>query len=54
MTILSNSICYNTLRQTAMFLELNGYSLIASEPEAVVIIEEVAAGNMSEDDLSTG
>ncbi|MES9863138.1 MAG: type II toxin-antitoxin system death-on-curing family toxin [Candidatus Thiodiazotropha sp. LLP2] len=37
----------------ALFLELNGYSLIASEPSAVVIIEELAAGNLPEDDLST-
>ncbi|MEW8693104.1 MAG: type II toxin-antitoxin system death-on-curing family toxin [Candidatus Thiodiazotropha endolucinida] len=37
----------------AVFLELNGYSLTAPEPNAVVIIEELAAGNLSEDDLST-
>jgi death-on-curing protein len=37
----------------ALFLELNGYSLIAPEPNAVVIIEELASGNLSEDDLST-
>ncbi|MBT3017312.1 MAG: type II toxin-antitoxin system death-on-curing family toxin [Candidatus Thiodiazotropha sp. (ex Clathrolucina costata)] len=37
----------------ALFLELNGYSLTAPEPIAVVIIEELAAGNLSEDDLST-
>ena len=37
----------------ALFLELNGYSLSAPEPNAVVIIEELAAGNLSEDDLST-
>ncbi|MCU7863046.1 MAG: type II toxin-antitoxin system death-on-curing family toxin [Candidatus Thiodiazotropha sp. (ex Lucinoma borealis)] len=37
----------------AMFLELNGCSLNAPEPNAVVIIEELAAGNLSEDDLST-
>ncbi|MES9812902.1 MAG: type II toxin-antitoxin system death-on-curing family toxin [Candidatus Thiodiazotropha sp.] len=37
----------------ALFLELNGYSLTAPEPNAVVIIEELAAGNLSEDDLST-
>ncbi|MBT3043739.1 MAG: type II toxin-antitoxin system death-on-curing family toxin [Candidatus Thiodiazotropha sp. (ex Codakia orbicularis)] len=38
---------------TALFLELNGYSLTAPEPNAVVIIEELAAGNLSEDDLSS-
>ena len=37
----------------ALFLELNGYSLSAPEPNAVVIIEELAAGNLSEDNLST-
>ncbi|MCG7877612.1 MAG: type II toxin-antitoxin system death-on-curing family toxin [Candidatus Thiodiazotropha endolucinida] len=37
----------------ALFLELNGYSLTAPEPNAVVIIEELAAGNLSEDDLSS-
>ncbi|MEW8537184.1 MAG: type II toxin-antitoxin system death-on-curing family toxin [Candidatus Thiodiazotropha endolucinida] len=38
---------------TALFLELNGYSLTAPEPNAVVIIEELAAGNLTEDDLSS-
>ncbi|MEW8288690.1 MAG: type II toxin-antitoxin system death-on-curing family toxin [Candidatus Thiodiazotropha endolucinida] len=37
----------------ALFLELNGYSLTAPEPNAVVIIEELAAGNLTEDDLSS-
>ncbi|MCG8048573.1 MAG: type II toxin-antitoxin system death-on-curing family toxin [Candidatus Thiodiazotropha endolucinida] len=37
----------------ALFLDLNGYSLTAPEPNAVVIIEELAAGNLSEDDLSS-
>lgn len=37
----------------AMFLELNGCSLDAPEPNTVVIIEKLAAGNLSEDDLST-
>ncbi|MGY6276142.1 type II toxin-antitoxin system death-on-curing family toxin [Methylomonas sp. MgM2] len=36
----------------AMFLEINGYSFNASEPEAVVIIEELAAGNLAEESLS--
>ena len=37
---------------SAIFLEINGYSLDAPEPDAVVIIEELAAGNLTEDDLS--
>ncbi|MES9824457.1 MAG: type II toxin-antitoxin system death-on-curing family toxin [Candidatus Thiodiazotropha endolucinida] len=37
----------------AMFLELNGYSFDAPEPNTVVIIEELAAGNISEKDLSS-
>ncbi|MCG7869894.1 MAG: type II toxin-antitoxin system death-on-curing family toxin [Candidatus Thiodiazotropha taylori] len=36
----------------AVFLELNGFSLTAPEPNAVVIIEQLAAGKLSEDDLS--
>jgi len=36
----------------AMFLEMNGYSLDAPEPNAVVIIEELAAGNLAECDLA--
>lgn len=32
-----------------MFLEFNGYSLTAPEPNAVVISKELAAGNLSED-----
>lgn len=37
---------------SAIFLEINGYSLDAPEPDAVIIIEELAAGNLTEDDLS--
>jgi death-on-curing protein len=37
----------------ALFLELNGYTFTAPEPNTVVIIEELAAGNLPEDDLST-
>ncbi|MES9992732.1 MAG: type II toxin-antitoxin system death-on-curing family toxin [Candidatus Thiodiazotropha sp.] len=37
----------------AMFLELNGYTLDAPEPNTVVIIEGLAAGNISEEDLSS-
>lgn len=36
----------------AMFLEINGYSFNASEPEAVVVIEDLAAGNLTEEILS--
>ncbi|QYZ67174.1 MAG: death-on-curing protein [Gammaproteobacteria bacterium (ex Lamellibrachia satsuma)] len=36
----------------AIFLELNGYSLDAQEAETVVIIEQLAAGQLTEDDLS--
>jgi len=36
----------------ALFLEINGYSLNASEPEAVLIIQKLAAGHMPEKDLS--
>lgn len=36
----------------AIFLEINGYSFNASEPEAVVIIEDLAAGNLTEESLS--
>lgn len=37
---------------SAIFLEINGYTLGAPEPDAVVIIEELAAGNLPEADLS--
>ena len=36
----------------AIFLELNGYSLNAPETEAVVIIEQLAAGDLTEEDLA--
>jgi death-on-curing protein len=35
-----------------VFLQLNGYELTAQETEAVIIIEDVAAGEISEDDLA--
>jgi death-on-curing protein len=35
-----------------VFLRLNGYQLIASEPEAVVIMNEVAEGVKDQDSLS--
>ena len=38
---------------SAMFLEINGYSLETPEADAVVIIEELAAGELTEGDLST-
>jgi len=37
-----------TLTVGAMFLELNGYSLDAPEAEAVLIFEQLAAGDISE------
>lgn len=40
------------LTVAALFLELNGYSLDATEPETVVIIEQLAAGHLSEENLS--
>ncbi|MES9946097.1 MAG: type II toxin-antitoxin system death-on-curing family toxin [Candidatus Thiodiazotropha sp.] len=36
----------------ALFLELNSYSLDTPEADAVVIIEALAAGKLSEEDLS--
>lgn len=36
----------------ALFLELNGYSLQAPEPETVVIFKQLAAGNRAEQDLA--
>jgi len=36
----------------SIFLEINGYSLDAPEPDAVVTIEDLAAGNLNEEDLS--
>ena len=41
-----------SLTIAAMFLELNGYSLTAPEPEAVIMIEKLAAGKLVEEDLS--
>ena len=41
-----------SLTIAAMFLELNGYSLTAPEPEAVIMIEKPAAGKLVEEDLS--
>ena len=36
----------------ATFLELNGYTLDAPEPEAVVIFEQLAAGKLTETELA--
>jgi len=36
----------------AIFLEINGFSLDATEPEAVLVIEGLAAGDVTEEDLS--
>ena len=36
----------------AIFLEINGFSLTASEPEAVIMFERVAAGLVSEKKLA--
>ena len=36
----------------AIFLELNGYTLNASEAEAVVVVEQLAAGELPEENLS--
>ena len=35
-----------------VFLELNGYELVAEEADAVFIIESLAAGSVSEEELS--
>jgi death-on-curing protein len=40
------------LTVAAVFLEMNGYALDASEAEAVVIFEQLASGSLSEEDLS--
>ncbi len=40
------------LTVAAIFLELNGYSLDAPEAETVVIFKQLAAGNLSENDLA--
>lgn len=36
----------------AVFLEMNGYSLDASEPEAVIVFEQLASGALNEEDLA--
>ena len=36
----------------AIFLEMNGFSLDAPEPEAVVMIENLAASNLSESEFA--
>jgi death-on-curing protein len=36
----------------AVFLELNGFELDASEPEAVIMFEQLAAGNLAESELA--
>ncbi len=41
-----------SLTIAAIFLEINGYSFNAPEPEAVVMIEDLAAGNLTEKNLS--
>ncbi len=40
------------LTVSAIFLEINGYSLDAPEPDAVVVIEGVSSGSLTEDNLS--
>jgi death-on-curing protein len=34
------------------YLEINGFSLEASEPEAVIIFEQLAVGQLTEDELA--
>ena len=41
------------LTVAAIFLGLNGYSLDAPEAEAVVTFEDLAAGNLTEEQLAT-
>ncbi len=36
----------------AIFLEINGYVLASPEPDAVVVIKDLAAGKLTEKDLS--
>ena len=36
----------------AVFLEINGFSLDAPEPETVIVIEQLAASQLSESDLA--
>ena len=40
------------LTASAVFLELNGYTLDASEADAVVVLEQLAAGAVGEKDLA--
>ena len=40
------------LTASAVFLEINGYTLTATEAEAVVIFECLAAGGLSEEGLA--
>ena len=40
------------LTVAAVFLDINGYSLNAPEPETVIIFEQLASGDISEDTLS--
>lgn len=40
------------LTVAAVFLELNGYTLEASEAEAVVLYQRLAAGTLAEDELA--
>jgi len=40
------------LAVAAIFLEMNGFSLDAPEPETVVVIERLAAGDLSEPALA--
>ena len=39
------------LTLAALFLELNGYSLNAPEPEAVIMYQQLAAGSLTEEAL---
>ena len=40
------------LAPTDVFLQLNGHELVAEEAEAAIIIEALAAGEMTENDLA--
>ncbi len=40
------------LTVAAVFLELNGHSLDAPEPEAVIIYQQLASGSLTEEELS--
>lgn len=42
----------SALTIAGLFLELNGLTLTASEPDAVLVIEKLAAGKMSESELA--